>query len=444
MNPDLDLDQDQLLETVQQVIKLTQSAGANAAEASISASRGFSVSARKHEVETVEHTNSHSLALTVYFNTQKGTTVISDFSTESIKQTVDAAVNIAKYTSPDTYAGLAPKELMATNFPDLEIDRPWDLDIPQAIDIAIACENAMREEPHIVNTEGATVETQRNTVCYTNSHGFAHAYSGTQHSISAIAIAGDDKTIHRDYWYTVSREASRLEPHQTVGKTAAVRASKRLGARKPNTCKTPVLFAAPVARSLIGLLIRAVSGGALYREASFLCNTLNQRIFPEFIQIHEQPHLRGSIGGTLFDDEGVAVHEHPIVENGVLKNYVLDSYSARKLNMKTTGNAGGISNVAVTGNAGNLDTLLAEMDTGLLVTELIGSGTNLLTGDYSYGAVGFWVENGNIQYPVEEVTIAGNLKSIFMNIAMLGNDIDERGNIRCGSILIKEMMLAGD
>ena len=438
------IDKNNFLSIAEQTLEMAKHLGANEAELNISADEGFTVTARNHEVETVEHNRSNRLSLTVYFNTRKGSASISDLSTKAIQQAVQAAADIAKYTSQDKCAGLAAKELMATDFPNIDIDHPWKLDIPKAIDIAVDCENAMYAEQHITNTDGAIVETSRDTVCYANSHGFSHVYSGTQHSITAIAIASDSDAMHRDYWYTVNRDANCLEPHQDIGKTAAQRAARRLGARKPNTCKTAALFSPQIARSLMGILVRSISGGVLYRNASFLCDSLNKKIFPDFFQINEYPHLPGAMGSALFDNEGVAVHNQTLVENGVLKNYVLDSYSARKLNMQTTGNAGGISNLIISGDFCRADDLLKQMDTGFLVSELIGNGVNLVTGDYSYGATGFWVENGAIQYPIEEATIAGRLPEMFANIKMLGDDIDERGSIRCGSILIQDMMLAGN
>ena len=432
-----------LLDIAGQALAAAERHGADAAEAGIDASRGFSVTVRNTDVETLEHNDDHGLAITVYRGIRKGSATISDFSEQAVDQAVAAACNIAKHTSEDECAGPPDAELMATEFPDLDIDKSWDIDIPQAVDLAVECETAMRENARIVNTEGVTVSTGRTICCYANTHGFAHAYPATRHGITAIAVAADNGEMQRDYWFTVNRHASGLENHKAVGRRAAERAIRRLGARKPKTCKTPVLFEASVAAGLLGVFTSAVSGNLLYRKASFLHGMLGERIFPEFIQVYEQPHLPGAMGSAAFDAEGVATYKHVIVQDGVLDSYVLDSYSARQLKMQTTGNAGGVHNLTVDGRLCDVDTLLKTMGTGLLVTELIGHGINLVTGDYSRGAVGFWIENGEICHPVEEVTIAGNLRTMFERVVMIGDDTETRGNIRCGSVLIDEMTLAG-
>jgi PmbA protein len=334
---------------------------------------------------------------------------------------------------------------MACDTPDLDLDHPWALTAEQAVDVAIDCEAAAREvDERITNSDGATVSRLRGTSVYGNSHGFVGAYRGTRHSISCAVIGQQDGHMQRDYWYSVARDSSLLEDARHIGRLAAERTLSRLNARRLSTRHTPVIYEASVARGLLGHFIRAVSGGALYRKASFLLNHVGKPVFPSFVRIHEQPRLRGAIGSAPFDDEGVATHARDLVTDGVLQGYVLASYSACRLGLRTTGNAGGVRNLTIDPGGHDLPGLLKLMDTGLLVTELIGQGVNPVTGDYSRGAAGFWIEGGEIRYPVEEITIAGNLKDMFLGLQAVGNDVDLRGNIRSGSILIDRMTIAGE
>lgn len=418
--------------------------GADAAEAVAGTHLGFSVTARMGDVETLEHGNERSFAVTVYFGARKGSASASDFSPESVTEAVKAACDFARYTSEDDCAGLAPAERMATEFPDLDLDRRWDLDIERAIAVAVECEDEMRAVGKVVNSEGASVSTGRGVRCYANTHGFSHTDAATRHSLSAVAVAGDDAGMQRDFWYSVHRHPERLEPHLEVGRRAGERAVRRLGARRVKTCKKPVLFEAALAGGLLSELAGAISGGALYRKTSFLLDALGEPLFPSFVRVVERPHLPGALGSVSYDAEGVATRDREIVADGVLQGYLLDSYSARKLGMETTANAGGVHNWTLEGGARPFDELLKEMDEGFFVTELMGQGANLVTGDYSRGAAGFWVEGGRIAYPVSEVTIAANLRDVFGGIVAAGDDVDERGKIRCGSLLIGEMTIAGD
>ena len=418
--------------------------GADAAEAETSASRGLSVSARLGDVETIKYSNEHSLGVTVYFGARKGSAGVSDFSPQTVSEAVKAACGIARYTSEDDCAGLADAALMAEDFPDLDLDRRWDIDIEDAIGIAVECENEMRAVDKVVNTEGASVSTVRSSRCYANSHGFSHTDIATRHNISGVAVAGDGSGMQRDFWYSVHRHPENLEPHREIGRRAAERAVRRLGSHKLKTRKAPVLFEAELATGLLSHLASAISGGALYRRMSFLLDALGEQLFPDFVQITERPHLPGALGSACFDAEGVATREHAIIEDGTLASYVLDSYSARKLGMQTTANAGGVHNWVFEGETHPFGELLGEMGTGFFVTELMGHGVNMITGDYSRGASGFWVENGKFVHPVSQVTIAANLRDMFRGLVAVGDDADTRGNIVCGSILVTEMTIAGD
>ena len=419
--------------------------GATVAEAAVNFSTALSVTVRLGEVETLEHHRSRGLGVTVYLEQRKGSASTSDWSPEAIRETVRSACDIARYTAADPCAGLADPERLAREIPDLALYHPWALGVEQAIEIARSCEAAaLGHDARIRNSEGGSVATQEGCLVYGNSHGFCGGYSSTRHSLSCSVIAQDDSGMQRDYWYTVDRRQSVLEPAAAVGRQAAERALQRLDSRRLSTREAPVLFTPELARGVIGHFIGAIRGGALYRKSSFLLDSLGQRLFPDFLTIREEPHLLGALGSTPFDAEGVAPLERDLVSNGVLQGYVLDSYSARRLGMQTTGNAGGVHNVTVEPGPLDFAGLLKQLDTGLVVTHLMGHGINLVTGDYSRGAAGFWVENGEIQYPVEEITIAGNLKAMFLGIAAVGNDLDLRGNIRCGSLLIERMMIAGE
>ena len=420
--------------------------GASAAEAGLSVDRGLSVTVRLGEVETIEHHRSQGLGVTVYFGQSKGTARSSDLSALAVRETVAAACRIAKHAAADEYAGLPDADLLATEFPDLDLYHPWDLVADDAIELAKICEGAARAyHPDISNSEGANLNTYQGLSVSGNSLGFLHGYPSSYHSLNCSVIAGVGENMQRSDWGTVARDVTDMESAESVGCRAAERAVRRLGARSLSTRHCPVIFAAEVARGLVGHFISAIRGGSLYRKSSFLLDQLGKPVFPGFIHIHEQPHLLRALGSAPYDGEGVATHPHDLVKDGILESYVLSTYSARKLGMKTTGNAGGsVHNLIVDPGDLDLPALLKKMGSGLLVTELMGQGVNIVTGDYSRGAVGFWVENGEIQFPVEEITIAGNLKDLFMKILAVGSDVDLRGNTRTGSILISEMTVAGN
>lgn len=435
----------QLENLVRDILAEARAQGASAAEAGVSLETGLSVTARLGEVETIEYNRDKGLGVTVYFGGRKGSSSTSDFTPDAVREAVRAACGIAKYTAEDEYAGLAEAALMARDVPDLDLCHPWDISAEQAIELAIECEAAARGmDVRITNSEGGSVSSHQGYRVYGNSHGFIGAYPSTRHSLSCAVIGGEGEGMQRDYWFTVARDSAELEEAAEVGRRAAQRTLRRLDARRLPTCQVPVIFAAEIATSLLSHFTSAIRGGALYRKASFLLDHLGKQIFPAHIRIHEQPHLKRALGSTPFDNEGVATQARDIVRDGVLQGYILDSYAARKLGMQTTGNAGGVHNLVIDPGALDLDGLLRRMDKGLLVTELMGMGVNAVTGDYSRGAAGFWVENGEIQYPVEEITIAGNLRDMFMRIAEVGNDVEVRGGTRTGSILIEEMMIAGE
>lgn len=418
--------------------------GATAAEVEVGVDGGLSVTVRMGEVETVERQRDRSLGVTLYFGRHKGSASTSDLDSGAIRKTVAAAADIARFTAEDPYAGLAPANRMATGFPDLDLCHPWAVTPEEAIELARACEDAARgTDLRIVNSEGATLDSGHGLAVYANTHGFVGVHEGTRHDMACVVVAADENGMQRDYWYSTARAAADLEDAAAIGREAARRALARLGARPLSTRKARILFAPEVARSLAGHLLGAVSGRAQYMQASFLPGAAGQRILPEWASIVERPHLRRAAGSRAFDDEGVATEERALVERGVLAGYLLGSYSARRLGLETTGNAGGISNLDVEPGGEQPDAPLAALGTGFYVTELIGQGVNPVTGDYSRGAAGFWVENGQIMQPVEEVTIAGNLKDMLAGIVTIGADTDTRGNIRTGSILVGEMMLAG-
>ncbi|MDP2903635.1 MAG: metalloprotease PmbA [Methylovulum sp.] len=434
-----------LKNTVQALLDEARQQGASAAEAGLSQENGLSVSVRLGEVETIEHHCDQGLGITVYFGQRKGSASTTDLSPDSIKETVSAACSIARYTSEDDYAGLPEKELLQTQFPDLDLYHPWSLRADQAIALALECEDAARTyHAEISNSEGATINTHQGIRVMGNTLGFLQGYASTRHSLSCSVLAQRGDSMQRDYWYTVARNADHLEAAVEVGKKAAERTVRRLEAHSLSTRQCPVLYSAEIASSLLGSLIGAISGGNLYRKSSFLLDALDSQIFPEFIHIYEQPYLPGALGSAAYDGEGVATKTRDIVSDGVLRSYVLSTYSARKLGMHSTGNAGGVHNLTITPGQHDFEALLKQLDTGLLVTELMGQGVNMVTGDYSRGAAGFWVENGVIQYPVEEITIAGNLKAMFKQIIAIGNDVDYRGNVRTGSILVGRMSIAGE
>jgi len=422
-----------------------QRQGASAAEAGASYDAGLSLTVRLGEVETIEHTRDNALGVTVYFGQRKASASTSDLGPDAVSETVRAACNIARYTNEDACAGLADPQLMANDLPDLDLDHPWSVTVEEATELATGCEQAGRStDERIVNSEGATLNTHRGVHVYGNSHGFLAGYPSTRHSLSCALVGQDGASMQRDYWYTVDRRSDRLEASVEVGRKAAQRTLDRLGACKIPTCQAPVIFQADIATGLLRSLIGAIRGASLYRKATFLLDQLGEQIFPDFVRIHENPLLPGALASTAFDNEGVATRARDLVQAGVLSSYVLDSYSARKLGMQTTGNAGGVHNLSI--DSGQLDrpALLREMGTGLLVTEVMGQGVNPVTGDYSRGAAGFWVENGEIRFPVEEITVAGNLREMFRQLLAVGSDVETRGSVHTGSWLIENMAIAGD
>ncbi len=419
--------------------------GASAAEGGVSIESGLSVNVRLGEVETLEHNRDKGLGITVYFGQRKGSASTSDFSPAAIAETVRAACDIARYTEEDEAAGLADAELMATDIPDLELYHPWGISAEEAIELARQCEaEGLEQDRRITNSEGAAVSSHDSLRVYGNSHGFLGSYPSSRHSLSCTLIGQADEGMQRDHWYTIARDASKLESACAVGKKAAERTLARLGGRKIGTGQYPVIFQSEVARGVLGNLVRAISGGNLYRKASFLLDKLGEPLFPERIRIDERPHIKGALGSAPFDNEGVATRERDIVSGGILQSYVLDSYAARRLGMQTTGNAGGVHNLFISSDDTSFEALCREIGTGLVVTEVMGQGVNIVTGDFSRGASGFWVENGEIQYPVEEITLASTLQEMFRGLVRVGNDVDTRGNIQTGSWLVEQMMIAGE
>jgi PmbA protein len=438
-------DLDGFRQLVRDALSHAGSCGATAAEAEVSEGFGQNVSVRRGEIETIEHSRDRGMAVTVYLGKRRGHASTSDLSGAALRSTVEAALSIARLTASDEFSGLADPALLATEFPDLDLYHPWPIPVEEAIDLARSCEQAaFRADPRVSNSEGATVSAQHSQFIYGNTHGFLAGYPSSRHSVSCAVIAGRDDNMQRDDWWVMSRAPDDLESAETVGAIAGQRAARRLDARKIGTTEVPVLFEAPVAAGLLGHLVAAVSGVSLYRRQSFLLDSLGQRIFPAFVCIRDMPFIRRALGSGPFDDEGVATREREIVSGGVLQGYFLGSYSARKLGMQSTGNAGGCHNLVLESTGETFDALLKKMGRGLLVTELLGQGINMVNGDYSRGAAGFWIEGGEIAYPIHEVTIAGNLKDMFAGIVAVGSDVLIRGSRRCGSILVDRMTLAGD
>ena len=439
------LDDTQLREAVQLALAEADSKGASAAEAAASLSQGLMVNVRKGELETVEHTRDHGLVVSVYFGQRTGSASTSDYSAAAVQETVQAACSIARFTEEDACHGLADPERLAKNPADLDLYHPWRPTVDDACDLALECESkALSIDERITNSEGASVDTHEGCEVYGNSHGFFGHTRKSRQGISCSVIGGENETMQRDYWYSAARRFSELDSATDVGEKTATRTLRRLGARRVSTCQVPVIYEAPIASSLLSHFISAISGGALYRKASFLLDHLGEQIFPDFVRIHEQPMLMGAMGSAAFDSEGVATEARDIVVDGILQGYVLGSYSARRLQMETTGNAGGVHNLTIDSGVQNLEEMIKNVDKGFLVTELIGFGINSVTGDYSRGASGLWIEKGEIAYPVEEVTVAGNLKDIFRNIVSVCNDVDERRSTRCGSILVDGLTIAGE
>jgi PmbA protein len=428
---------------VELALEQARKKGATATEISAHTSQGLAVSVRLGQVETLEHMQDRGINVTVLLGKRKGHASSADLSQKSIDSCVSKALEIARFTQEDPCNGLADEELLATEFPDLDIWHPAVLDATAAIERALTCEAAGRENQKITNSEGATFDAGLGIGVYGNSLGFIGRSAGTHFSQSCVLIAGKGDAMQRDYSFDNRRSLADLEPAEETGREAAGRAVRRLGAKKIKTARLPVLLASEVAKSLIGNFVGAISGSALYRNASFLKDTKGQKLFPEWVNLTEYPHLLRGAGSAAFDGEGVATRDHCIVGEGILRDYLLSSYSARRLGLKTTGNSGGVRNLLLRPGGENGPDLLAGMNSGLYVTEVMGHGVNLVTGDYSRGASGFMIKNGQISHPVEEVTIAGNLREMFLNMVAAGSRLDTRGNIHSGEILLAEMMVAG-
>jgi len=427
------------------VLKYARERGATASEAEVSEGSGQTVTVRNDDVETIEYNRDKSMGVSVYIGQRRGHASTSDFSPQALRATADAALSIAKFTASDDFAGLADEKLLARDIPDLDLFHPWDLPVERAIEVARACEGAaLGVDKRITNSEGATVSLQQSHFAYGNSLGFIGGFPSSRHWVSCAVIAGKNDGMQRDDWYTSARDPGELEPADKVGKIAGQRALRRLGAKKIATAQVPVLFEAPVAATLLSHFVSAVSGGSLYRKSSFLVDSLGKEVFAPLVQIREDPLIRKGQASTPFDEEGVATQPRSVVDKGVVQGYFLGSYSARKLGMQSTGNAGGSHNLLLKDTGEDLARLMKKMGRGLLVTEMLGQGINMVTGDYSRGAAGFWIENGEIAYAVQEITIAGNLRDMFRNVVAIGNDIVTRGSKQCGSILIERMTIAGD
>ena len=437
--------QAQLQELVADILSRAKHKGASACEVAANSSQGLSVNVRLGEIETIEHTADNGLGITVYFGQRKGSASTSDLSPAALAETIDAACDIARYAAEDRYAGLPDADLLAKEIPALDLYHPWQSDIDAVITLARSCEDAARSaDQRITNSEGASVGSELSVGVYGNSLGFNAGYPGSRHSISCSVIAQDGESMQRDYWYSSARDPGLLESAIAVGQRAAERTLARLNARKLGTCSAPVLFKPEMAASLLRSFIGGISGGALYRRSSFLLDSLDTQIFPDWVQISEDPLQPKGQASAPFDAEGVATRARNIVDGGVVQGYVLSSYSARRLGMQTTGNAGGVRNLRIKPNVDSFTDLLQQMDRGLIVTEMMGQGLNMVTGDYSRGAAGFWVEKGQIQFPVEEITIASNLKTLFRDLIAVADDADYPGSIQTGSWLVKDMRIAGE
>lgn len=433
-----------LQETAVQAVDLARRLGADQAEAGVSYEEGLAVTVRLGELESVDRQRDRGLAVTVYQAQRKGSSSTADFSAASLEEAVRKAMSIASFTAADSYAGLADPALMARDYPDLDLFHPWPLDIAAAETVALETEDAARSlDGRIGNSEGATVSTGVAVQAYANSHGFAGAYGTSSHSISCSVVAEQDGVHERDYWVTFARERDTLEPAAEVGREAARRALRRLGARQLATSRLPVVYPAYLARGLFGHLVAAIRGTSQYRKATFLLDACGQKIFSELVNVDEEPLLPTAIGSAPYDNEGVATRPRSLVSRGVLQGYVLSSYSARRLGLQTTGNAGGVHNLIVRPTVNDVKELLTAHPRVFLVNELLGQGVNTVTGDYSRGAAGFLVEHGEIVHPVHEITIAGNLAEIFQRIEAVGPDVDQRSTIRSGSVLVEELTIAG-
>jgi PmbA protein len=433
-----------LITIAELALSLARKAGASAAEVDIGTGQGLAVTVRLGAVETIEHQRDKGMGVTVYVGGRKGSATTTDFSEPALADSIRAAVAMAKYAGADDCAGLIEPGYLAGAVPDLDLYHPWEISPERAIELAVACEDAARRvDQRIVNADGTVLNTYGGTHVYGNSHGFTGGWDWTSHTLDCAVIAEQDGKMQRDSWYTSARDQAGMQPGTAVGVCAAQRTLSRLGARKLPTCNVPVIFEAPVARGLLGTFVAAISGGALYRKASFLLDSLGKRIFAGHVNIRERPHLPKGPGSAPFDNDGMATRDRDLVSAGTLNSYLLSAYSARKLGLTPTGNAGGVHNLILQPGANDLQGLIRQMQRGLLITDMIGFGVNNVTGDYSRGASGHWIEHGEIQFPVEEVTVAGNLSDMYLRIVEVGNDVDRRGNIQTGSILIENMMVAG-
>lgn len=429
---------------VEQILAEARRQGATGCEVAVSLQDGLSASVRQREVESVEFIRDQGFSITVYSGQRKGSASTTVMGADAVQETVAAAIAIARHASEDECAGLADAELMATELPELDLWHPWELSPEQAVELAMECEAAaFAADSRITNADGTSVDTSRGCTVYGNSHGFIGGYAGTAHSISCVMIAGEGDQMQRDYWYDHGRRADALASVQSIGEKAALRTVSRLGARSVPTCSVPVVFSAEVAGGLLGHLLGAISGGSLYRKASFLVDALGEQLFPDWFTLDERPLLQGGLASSSFDGDGLATRAQSFVKDGRLVSYLLSTYSGRKLGLPSTANAGGARNVFVTHSQQSQADLLKQMGTGLLVTELMGQGLNMVTGDYSRGAGGYWVENGEIQFPVQEVTIAGNLRDMYRNLVAIGGDLETRGSICTGSVLLEQMKVAG-
>ena len=435
---------DTLKQLVSDALKYAQTRGASAADAEVSEGFGQTVTARQGEVETIEYNRDKGIGVTVYIGKQRGHASSSDLSPQALRDTVDAALAIARHTATDDCAGLADPEMLAREFPDLDLIHPWDMPVERAIEMAKACEAAgFAADKRVTNSEGATVSTQQSHFIYGNTHGFLAGYPSSRHSMWCALVAGKGDGMQRDDWYETARDPAELPSPESIGRKAGERAVARLKARKIATTQVPVLYESGIASSLMGHFVAAVSGGSLYRKSTYLLDSLGKTVFAPIVQIADLPLIPKALASGAFDEEGVATQSRDIVKGGVVQGYFLASYSARKLGMKTTGNAGGNHNLIMRDTGEDFAALLKKMNRGLLVTELMGQGVNAVTGDYSRGAAGFWVEDGVITYPVQEITIAGNLKDMFRNIVAIGNDVSKRSSRQCGSVLVEGLTLAG-
>lgn len=442
---DLQKQEQELRQAVEFALNFAKKSGAEA-EVGVTKVAGLSVSTRLEQTENIEFNNDGSLGISVYVGKRKGNASTSDLQPQSIQRAVESALAIAKYTSEDECASLADKEMMAFEAPDLELYHQADISVEQAVELALETEHyALNTDERIVNSEGATFNSHSGVRVYGNTHGMLQSYLSSRYSISCSVISAYEDQLERDYEYTISREFGKLQSPEWVGRQAAFKAVDRLNPQKIKTCEVPVIFYNDVATGLIGHLAGAISGGALYRKSSFLLDKLGTQILPSWFAISERPHLLRQLASSAFDSEGVITQDREIITDGVLQTYLMTSYSARKMGLKTTGHAGGIHNWLVKPNrTGGLDTLLKVMGSGLLVTEFLGSAINAVTGEYSRGAAGFWVENGEIQYPVAEITIAGQLQEMYKNLIAVADDIEHRSNIQTGSILLDKMKISGE